>query len=78
MRILNEKELEIVEKKERRLGRKLPVTGIEYRKAIPRTTVCILKGEKGIEIGVSVRSKWEEDIPAIGEVVSFTRALDTI
>jgi len=76
MRNLTRQEIEILEKKERRMGRNLPVTGIEYRKAFPRTTVCVLLygANDDMEIGVSMRAKGEPDIPSIGEIVSFTRA----
>lgn len=82
MRKLNEEELAIIAVKEKRLGRKLDVAGIEYRKAFPRTTVCILNKDTpingGFVIGVSMRSKGEPDVPHIGEVTSFVRALEAL
>ena len=86
MRNLNKEELDIVTKKTKRVGRKLPVIGIEYRMAFPRTTLCLLRVEESFDgncyadlvVGVSMRAKYEHDIPAIGEIVAFTRALNMI
>lgn len=81
MRRLNDEELAIMAKKEKRMGRKLPESNIEYRLVFPRTTVCILSAigdGTDFTIGVSMRAKNETDIPAIGEVIAFTRALNAL
>ncbi len=87
MRSLNTDEAAILAVKEKRLGKKLPVTGIEYRTAFPRTTICILEKDRGYRgdislkdfvIGSSMRGKGEADIPMIGERVAYTRALNAI
>lgn len=94
MRTLNTEEMAIVAKKEKRMGKKLDVVGIEYRKAFPRSTICIIN--RGIEymhtsdeennqdplasmvIGIAMRAKNEPDIPANGRVTAFIRALESI
>ncbi len=83
MRSLTKEEQAIIAKKERRMGRKLNVVGIEYRKAFPRSTVCILDkgtypGLDGVEIGVTMRGRGDPDNPVVGEVQSFVRALNAL
>ncbi|MDP1746528.1 MAG: hypothetical protein Q8L90_13190 [Bacteroidota bacterium] len=81
MRKLNIEELAIVAKKEKRMGIKLPKSNIEYRRVFPRTTVCILSAigdSTDFTIGVSMRAKNECDVPTIGEVIAFTRALNVL
>ena len=86
MRKLNAEELAIMEKKERRINKQFDVIGIEYRLAFPRTTLCLLRIEEIFDgdaytdliIGVAMRAKDEEDIPVIGEVIAFTRALNAL
>lgn len=88
MRPLTVDEKTIIKKKEKRMGRKLPATAVEYRAAFPRTTVCFLKkpsagyrsvGPVGnIAVGIAMRAKDEEDIPANGEVIAFVRALNSL
>ncbi len=83
MRSLNGEEMAIIAKKEKRMGRKLHVVGIEYRKAFPRSTVCILNkgtypGLDGMEISISMRGRGDPENPVVGEVQSFVRALNAL
>lgn len=81
MRRLNEEELAIMAKKANRMGRIFPKLNIEYRLVFPRTTVCVLSAigdGTDFTIGVSMKAKNEVDIPAIGEVIAFTRALNAM
>jgi hypothetical protein len=83
MRPLNDKEKEIVRKKTERTGIEYTVVGVEYRTAFPRSTVCLIHigivGEDILDnlvIGNAMRAKYEDDIPEVGQVIAFTRALD--
>ena len=81
MRPLNKDELAIITIKEKRTGEIYTPVGIEYRKLFPRTTLCILNtgfttDVKPLVFGIAMRAKGEDDIPANGEVIAFTRALN--
>lgn len=87
MRPLNLEEEKIILVKEERTGRNYPVVGIEYRKAFPRTTVCILDTGSipesktdlsNLVIGITMRAKYESDIPRLGQIKSFVRALNQL
>lgn len=83
MRSLSKEELAIIAKKEKRMGVKLHVVGIEYRTAFPRSTVCILNkgtypGLDGMVIGITMRGRGDPDNNTVGEVQSFVRALNAL
>ena len=85
MRLLNKDELAILVKKEKRMGKKFDVVGIKYVKLFPRSTLCVLSTEHshGVRIdelafGISMRGRRDPDIPSIGEVLSFVRALNAL
>jgi len=80
---LNKDELAIIAIKEKRSGEVYIVQSVEYRKLFPRITLCILSTKhmndvrtEDLVFGIAMRAKGEEDIPANGEVIAFTRALD--
>ena len=85
MRQLNEEELAIIAKKEVRMGRELKshARTVEYRKAFPRTTICILSSVlnptvDATTIGISMRAKNEVEVEGVGEVHAFVRAVEAL
>jgi len=85
MRPLNKDELAIIAKKEKRMGKDLEVVAIEYKKLFPRSTLCILSTEHmhdvridELSFGISMRGRKDPDIPSIGKVQSFIRALNAL
>jgi hypothetical protein len=83
MRNLNSKEIEILHKKEKRMGKRLDVNAVEYRKSFPRATVCVVASNANpnlseVTIGITMRGKGEPNVTYIGEVQAYVRALNAL